>query len=674
MKSFVSRAFGALIAFLTNRPAVDVEKSASQVDKVERADAPAARRPAAQKQRSRLSPGALEAQDALARQQSRGDGAQLARPRRPAPRPRTRIFSVRASQHAGPRAGYRWGQASGDKTRDPSLRTPHPSVLPDRVRPAMHDDRVPRAAEREVRRFRRARRAAEAAASAGGPPESRLSPEAVEAQETLVREQSQRDAKARAQERPYRTPLRDRTRIGPLEGIRQAQARLPKRDRRVDYLVTAGFITAAVIVGGLTRLDVYDYSGLPWILAAGLAAALISLLVLDYRRWYGSFRVRFTRMGMGAGLVFFVGITSIGRLGELAPVPLPDACSIEQARKVFTDEVSEHGRVRFIAAMDRLTGKLRRPGRIKSDSERAEVYRERGLWRARLGDPERALADYQRATELDPNQIATYVVRAEMFAAAECPVHGREDLAAIQRLHSSSEDGEALLYGAYQLLHAARVLDEPRFLYATIDVARRAANWLALPHEAEVLQGRALASLGRLPEALAVLTFNIERYRISTDGRYYRGLVNRRLGHTQAALQDFENAISRQRTPAGARAALGITLFGSGQASKGLQTLNEAVLLDGTDAFARQWRGQALLQLGQPQAARADFKQAVLLEPDMADPYVGLAVAELALGNRKQAAEALAESRIRPVSWVDEPAITALLEHLERELGTPSSN
>ena len=90
---------------------------------------------------------------------------------------------------------------------------------------------------------------------------------------------------------------------------------------------------------------------------------------------------------------------------------------------------------------------------------------------------------------------------------------------------------------------------------------------------------------------------------------------------------------------------------------------------------AHYWRGQALMSLGEPEAARADFRQtikhaAISYVASSADPFIGLAAAELALGNREQAAQALAESRPRPVRWVDEPTVRAWLAELERELGT----
>ena len=288
MRSVARRVFRALVAILTRRKGVD--------GKAGRSGTRPTRRP-------RLSPGALEAQTALVRRQLVGDAIRPALSRHP-PTQR-RIFERRADPQAGPRAGYRWGQSPGDKAEDPSPRTPTPDTLPDRPPPALDDDRSRREDEREVRRFRQIRRTVEAEASgAATPAPSRLSPEAVESQAALVRQQLQRDAEARAHERRRRTPLRNRTRIGPLrEGLRP-RPNLPQRDRRVDYLVTAGFIVAAVIVGGLTRLDVYDYSGLPWMLAAGLAAVLVGLLIFDYRRWHGSFPVRFTRLGTVTALIF----------------------------------------------------------------------------------------------------------------------------------------------------------------------------------------------------------------------------------------------------------------------------------------------------------------------------------------------------------------------------------
>ena len=459
---------------------------------------------------------------------------------------------------------------------------------------------------------------------------------------------------------------------------------MPKRDPRVDYLVTAGFIAAAVIVGGLTRLDAYNDSGLQWILATGLAAALVVLLVLDYRRWYGSFPIRFTRTGMVVGLIFFIGVTSIGRLGEVAPVPLPSDCSVDHLRASVADvDTSPRDLVAYAEAVDYQTGRLRRPGRLESDRERALAYVTRASYRLALDDTERALADINYSLELDPSLIAGHVMRAALFRRAGCPQQAQEDLAAIQRLAETSEDGRWLLWASQQLLWNGHT-------QAALDVAHRAAEFAPFsPAKAQIVQGMALARLGRPTEALDPLTASIEYDRRNEDAHFVRGLVNRRLGDLAAALADLERAQELGQQLSDERAAVGITLFEQGHFSRGLAALDEAVQLRETSLVARQWRGLALLQLGEANAAREDFKnmlqyaregegtgppaRAQLSEisqyiVETADPYVGLAAAELSLGNREQAANALADSRLRPLSWLNEPMIAAWRESLEREL------
>ena len=676
MKSLARRILRPLVALVTGWPVRDESANAAELDQPTPPDEPTPRRPTVDGKPSRLSPGAAEAQAALVRRQLVQDALQQALTRQPAvrrQRPATKD-SRRAGQHA-------------DHERRRTVR----GTRRDLAWYERDDDRERREATLEARRARQARRAIEAAASeAASSTASRIAPEAVEAQQSLIRQQLQRDAEARAQDRPHRTPLRNRTRIGPLEGIRQAQARLPRRDPRVDYLVTAGFITAAVIVGGLTRLDVYNHSGLPWLLAAGLAAGLIGLLVLDYRRWYGSFRIRFTRLGMVVGLIIFIGVTSIGRLWELAPVPLPSDCSIEHLRASLADvDRSPRDLVEYAEAVDYQTARLRRPGRLESDRERALAYVTRASFRLGLDDAERALADINYSLEVDPSLIAGHAMRASLFRWAGCPQQARDDLAAIHRLAGTSEDGRWLLWASHELLSYSHS-------QAALDVAHRAAEFAPFsPTEAQIVQGMALARLGRLREALDPLTASIEYDRRNEDAHFVRGLVNRRLGNLEAALVDLERAQELGQQRSDERAAVGITLFERGQVAQGLAALNHAVQLNEVSLVARQWRGLALLQLGEANAARQDFRHMLEFaregeDPgpparaqlsdisqyivDAADPYVGLTAAELALGNREQAAQALADSRSRPVSWVNEITLRELLEDLERELGTPSSN
>ena len=668
MRATARRVLGPLIALVTGWPVSDESTDAPGPGQPTQADEPPPQRRAADGKPSRLSPGAEEAQAALVRGQLVHDAVQQALTRHPAVR--RKRTARKASRSEGHLTDDDPRRADGGTSRDLAWYE-------------RDDGRERREAELEARRVRQARREVAAAASAGQP-KSRLSPAAVESQAALVRKQAQHDAEARAEERPHRTPLRNRTRIGPLRGILKPKANLPNRDPRVDYLVTAGFIAAAVIVGGLTRLDAYNDSGLQWILATGLAAALVVLLVLDYRRWYGSFPIRFTRTSMVVGLIFFIAVTSIGRLGELAPAPLPSDCSADHLRASVADvDTSPRDLVAYAEAVDYQTARLRRPGRLESDTERALAYVTRASYRFALDDAERALADINYSLEVDPSLVAGHVMRSALLRRAGCPQQAREDLAAIQRLAPTSEDGRWLLSASQELLWYGHA-------QASLDVARRAAEFAPFsPAKAQIVQGMALARLGRPAEALDPLTASIEYDRRNEDAHFVRGLVNRRLGDLAAALEDLERAHELGQQLSAVRAALGITLFEQGHSARGVAELNNAVELREASLLARQWRGLALLQLGEANAARQDFgyilryaiegkgpgppERAQLSEisqyiVETADPYVGLAAAEMALGNREQAAKALAESRVRPMSWLNEPMIAAWRESLEREL------
>ena len=611
--------------------------------------------PPGKPQRSQRSSGATSGQTELHPQLSRAD----VEPGRPNQDPPRRSAS-------GPRSGYRWGGSPGDVSWDPSSPASTLGARPDRARPALNEEQARRRDERRVRRFRQTRRAVEAAvADTSNPPETRLSPEALEAQAALVREQTQRDAETRAQERPYRRPLRNRTRIGPLRGVLKPRASLPERDRRVDQLVTTGFIAAAVIIGGLTRLG---DGPLLVIIGAAFVAVLVAVLVLDYRHWYGSFPARFTRGGAVAGLAIFIGVTSIGRVGELVPVPLPSGCSTERVRAFAAEWYTTEQQERRTAGVEWLTAHLRRPGFLSDRVERAESHLSRGSRRVLLGDPEHALADYQRSLELNPTQVSVPVYKIGLYRIAGCPEHAHEEIAKIRRNYVSSEDGVALR-------RAARSLLEFGYAQEALDVARRAAEWApASPHEAEVIQGIALAQLGRLNEALDPLTASIEGFFLNEQASFFRALVYRRLGDRPSAWADIEHAIKRRPTWAAAHAAKGLMLVEEGQLGQGLESFAEAVRLADPKPQAYYWRGQVLMDLGMAELAREDFRQTIRYQAisyvaSSADPWVGLAAAELALGNREQAAQALAESRTRPVRWVDEPTVSAWLAELERELG-----
>lgn len=665
--ALVRRLAGRLISLITGLPVDESWPEPPDSSRSRQADGPEPGRRTGTQRTSRLSPGAAEIQADLARQQVRGDAAERARPRQiPA---RQRLTGPRATRRVGPRSGYRWGRSPGDRTREPTSRTPEPRLRPDRARPALNRDQARRRDEQEVRRFRQARRAREAeTASAAEPRDSRLSEEAVEAQAALVRDQLQGDAAARAEERPFREPLRNRTRIGPLRGILKPRADLPQRDRWMDFLVTSGFVLSAIFVGGFTRVDDEPFLV---IFAAAMTVGLIVALMLDYLRWHGSLPIRLTRAGAVTGLAAFIAITSIGRLGELDPIPLPTDCSPEQLRALAEANITPETLADYLNGVDANTGRLRRLSATEDDLGRAQAYFRRASFQRALGEPERALADIQRGLELDPSDLWAYVQRVEIFDAADCSQYVHDEIAAMQPLVTSWDDDGVLLQAAEQfVVHG--------YAQLALDAALRAAELTpGSPHEAEIIQGFALAQLGRLQEALVPLSASIERNRVNWESHFVRGLVHRRLGDMARAREDFNRAVSLRPNWIAAQAGLALLLVDQGQILEGLDALNQALELEETTLHARLWRGLTLLQVGDAQAARDDFIEIdehighIVLS---ADHLVGLASAELALGNREQAAEALAASRSRPMRWEDEPKVRALLENLERELGTSPAN
>jgi tetratricopeptide (TPR) repeat protein len=230
----------------------------------------------------------------------------------------------------------------------------------------------------------------------------------------------------------------------------------------------------------------------------------------------------------------------------------------------------------------------------------AESYTTRGEAHEALGDVRSALADYDRAAELDPDD-AIARIRALMLRTMEL---GQEA--------------------------------DPRTVAAA--VARLAKK---LPNSAAVAQMHAVVLGARGKHAGALKAWNrVIALSPDVEGEAFlqRAVAHARLGHVQEAFDDTTRAIERDPGLAGAYVARGIYRTHLEEDDSGaLADLDRAVSLAPGDASARFHRAEVRVNAGAYAEALADYDTAITAAPQVGQLYLARARCRAKLGDRKGA-------------------------------------
>lgn len=284
----------------------------------------------------------------------------------------------------------------------------------------------------------------------------------------------------------------------------------------------------------------------------------------------------------------------------------------------------------------------------KTDSVRVQGHIQRGNAYSTLGQYQRALADYEAALKIEPENFTAMINRS-----AELIRMGRDGDALLQldqatRLNPASalpfnnraivhlkmgKTAEALaaantaieLDPAVALAYNARSLAYQRLGQirdALIDIDRA----IALEGKNEIfLERRAeLYAMNReTDKAIADLTTLIEANPAETDYYNSRGVVRARAGAVEDALADFTAAIERKADSA-ALYNRGFILEKAGKTSLALKDYDAALELDPDFAVVHAARGLLKLKLGHKDEALTDLRTAERYGPEQTTEFARL--------------------------------------------------
>jgi tetratricopeptide (TPR) repeat protein len=332
-----------------------------------------------------------------------------------------------------------------------------------------------------------------------------------------------------------------------------------------------------------------------------------------------------------------------------------------QAQQLRGDALKLYAAGRYQEALPLFDQVLQnKPRDIESLNKRGSIY-------LRMNQPERALADFNRAAryypflDIDQQQLNRQMhpdIPGTLFANPYWSYQlypsaftnrgiaqmmlGNDDAALADFRHAldlhlfnslfPSAPGVASAYsGMGQVYH--RKGDETR----SLDAYDRALRYNPNDPNVHVGRGVALSGLGRPDDALSSFNKALEIDPRNSRAYGHRALLFERLGRDQDALTDYEASLRLEPGAAMVRRYRGALLSRMGQHEAAANDLTEALRSNPTDAEALKDRGGILGRNGDYAQALRDLDEAVRLDPKNAKAYQNRAAAYNGLARFDQA-------------------------------------
>ena len=245
---------------------------------------------------------------------------------------------------------------------------------------------------------------------------------------------------------------------------------------------------------------------------------------------------------------------------------------------------------------------------IAIDDTMTEAYSARANVRARLGKFDDAIADYQRAIELEPTEKGYYLNLGSVYAQKEDLEMAVEALSAsfevYLRAAQATEEGEGDEETEPQEpepVFVAPLLNRARFL---IEIGKQSTDEGT---RAEAY-GRAVADCD---QSIEMLQDAPRQFGDLAFAHYQRGIVYEEMEDYEESVRSFTDALQISTGLAGAYSRRGIVWFKLGDDELALIDLNEAVQLNPTDMNAHLYRGFTLVRQEKYREAIAAYTKAL---------------------------------------------------------------
>ncbi len=325
--------------------------------------------------------------------------------------------------------------------------------------------------------------------------------------------------------------------------------------------------------------------------------------------------------------------------------------------------LSNFGHVVVSLGTDPVTAIARLTEALALNPDDARAYRDRGRAHVQLQDFENAIADLQRASDVEPGNYENYSTLAVVYQYMEDFPSAIGAISSAIANYQPERPTEPKTYlvgyltrAQYRLTLAERETDpETRTsvlegILADADAVLDAvSSRTTTAGQAYFLRGRAERMLERFSDAVDSLTRSIQVAIVAQSVDYlsqallYRGICWYYIGSLELARGDFEQAASVGSGFGDPRIPLwiGITYHRDGNFRAAVESYSEAIAKAPSFSLAHLNKGRAYMDLGEYRKAIKSFSDAIRTEPDVGDHYYNVGLAYIQLDEFQKAVDFL---------------------------------
>jgi len=265
-------------------------------------------------------------------------------------------------------------------------------------------------------------------------------------------------------------------------------------------------------------------------------------------------------------------------------------------------------------------------------SPSAALYAARAAERVKMGDAKNAIADFNRALEISPDDFSLHLARADQYAATGDPKSALADRD--RAVHLKPDVAGTHLARADSYLQLGMRDEEMADRDETI---RLAPDW----PEAWLARGRSYFLRGEYSTALGDLNKVLDLKPDQAEARLLLGTTKLQAHDHEDALADLLKAIAFNDRLPGAHARLGELLLAMGEIARAAAAFRQELALDPADFVSNLNMGVLAKQDQEYADARLYLERALKSRPGDPGVRYQLALLDLATGGVDQARKAL---------------------------------